>query len=271
MESTLPATAPIDLVMPQTAQLWMNILNWGLVAVVLLFALNYWRKQGSSIGIWFLLGGALCTLNEPIVDVLGKVWFPAIGSWVVIKAWGVSIPAHMVPVYMWYVGGQAFLCYCLYKRGISRRGIFGLYATFGIVNIFLEVPGLNTEVPMYSYYGNQPLVFMKFPLWWMFCNALMPMVMAGLVFHFDALLQGVRRVLVVPLAWMAAAATNALIAAPIWVALNAEGSTMVLTHLAAAASFGMGLMVCYGLSVTVAKDAPELLGNRVNARMPRHV
>lgn len=258
MQSTLPATAPIEMVMPETAQLWMNILNWGLVAVVLVFALQHWRKSGSSIGIWFLLGGAMCTFNEPIVDVLGKCWFPAIGSWVLIKAWGVSIPAHMVPVYMWYVGGQAFLCYRLYQNGISRRGVFGLYAAFGVINILLEVPGLNTEVPMYSYYGNQPLVFMKFPLWWMFCNALMPMMMAGLIFHFDALLQGLRRVLVVPLAWMAAAATNALVAAPIWVTLNLEGSTMLLTTAASMVSLGMGLMVCYGLAHTVARDSASV-------------
>jgi len=113
-------------------------------------------------------------------------------------------------------------------------------------------------VPMYSYFGNQPLLFMKFPLWWMFCNALMPMMMAGVVFHFDSLLQGVRRVLVVPIAWMAAAATNALVAAPIWVALNAEASTMELTLAASIVSLGMGLLVCYGLSITVATDAPKL-------------
>lgn len=262
MFDNLPATAPVDLVMQPGAQLWMNVLNWALVAVVLAFALSYWRKQGNSIGIWILLGGALCTFNEPIVDVLGKVWFPAIGTWVFIKAWGVTIPIHMVPVYMWYVGGQAFLCYRLYEKGISMRGVFGLYATFAVTNILLEVPGLNLDPPMYSYYGNQPLVFMKFPLWWMFCNALMPMMMAGIVFRCDSLLQGMRRILVVPLAWMTAAATNALIAAPIWVTLNLDGSTLTLTHIAAVVSFCLGLMVCYGLATVVAIDAPEVRNRR---------
>ena len=262
MQSTLPATAPIEMVMPEAAQLWMNIISWGMVAIVLVFALQHWRKSGSSIGVWFLLGGAMCAVNEPIVDVLGKCWFPAINSWVFIKAWGVSVPIHMVPVYMWYVGGQAFLCYRLYEKGITQRGVFGLYALFGFMNILLEVPGLNTQVPMYSYFGNQPLLFMKFPLWWMFCNALMPMMMAGVVFHFDSLLQGARRILVVPLAWMAAAATNALVAAPIWVALNAEASTMELTLGASVISLGMGLLVCYGLSLTVATDAPKVRNGR---------
>lgn len=259
MLSTLPATAPIDMVMPATAQVWMHILNWGLVAVVLLFALQYWRKQGSSIGIWFLLGGALTTLNEPIVDVLGKVWFPALGSWSVITAWGVSIPSYMVPVYAWYVGGQAFLSYRLFEKGITQRGVFGLYATYAVVNVFLETPGLNLPEPMYSYYGNHPLVIAKFPLWWTFTNALMPIMMGSVVFRLESLLQGVRRLLVVPLAWMTAAATNALVAAPIWVALNAEGGSLLLSHVAAAVSLCMGLLVCYGASLLVARDAPRVL------------
>src|SRR5579859_4627115 len=169
MSNPLPMTAPVEMVMPQAPQLWMNILNWGLVAVVLVVALNHWRKRGSAIGIWLVLGGALTTLNEPIVDVLGKCWFPAIGSQVLLKAWGVSIPIYMVPVYAWYVGGQAFLAYHLYEKGLSRRGLFGLYAAFAVVNMFLEIPGLNLPVPMYSYYGNQPLLLFRFPLWWIFC------------------------------------------------------------------------------------------------------
>lgn len=256
MQSTLPATAPVDMVMPQAAQVTMNYLNWGLVVVVLIFALQYWRSKGSPIGVLFLLGGALTTLNEPIVDVLGKCWFPAIDSWVLFKAWGVSIPAHMMPVYMWFVGGQAFVCYRIYSRGITMRGVFGLYAMFGVINILLEVPGLNTAQPMYSYFGNQPLVFMKFPLWWMFCNALMPMMMAGVVYSVRSVLTGARQLLVIPLAWMAAATANGAVAAPIWVALNAEASTMELTLVASIASLGMGLMVCYGLGMAVAKNSP---------------
>ena len=262
MISTLPATAPVEMVMPQVPQLWMFILNWALVLVVLGFALSYWRKRGSSIGIWLVLGGALTTLNEPIVDVLGKCWFPAIDSRVLFKAWGVSVPAYMVPVYAWYVGGQAFLSYRLFKGGITRNGVFKLYAVYAVVNLFLEIPGLNLPVPMYSYYGNQPLLLFHFPMWWIFCNALMPMMIAAVVFRGESLLQGARRVFIVPLTWMTAAATNGLIAAPVWVALNAESSSLVWTHLAAAVSFGMGLMVCYGLGAAVGSDARQVLSRR---------
>jgi hypothetical protein len=253
-------TAPVQMPMPQAAQLWMHILNWALVAVVLVLALNHWRKRGSAVGLWLVLGGALTTLNEPIVDVLGKCWFPAIGSQVLLKAWGVSIPSYMVAVYAWYVGGQAFLAYRLYETGISRRGLFRLYAAFAVVNLFLELPGLNLPMPMYSYYGNQPLLLFHFPLWWIFCNALMPMMIAGVAYAARQALRGARGALLVPLAWMTAGATNGLIAAPVWLALNVEGSSLGLTHAAAAVSFGMGLMVCYGLGLAVAADAAPARG-----------
>lgn len=255
MTSTLPATAPVDMVMPALAQTWMIYLNWIPVAIILFFALRHWQRSGSPIGVLFMLGGALTTLNEPVVDVLGKVWFPAIGSRALITAWGVSIPTYMLLVYAWYVGGQAFLAYRLYEKGISVKGVFRLYAALAVVNIALEMPGL--QVPMYSYYGNQPLVVFKFPLWWTFTNALMPMLLAGVAFRFAPLLQGIRALLVIPLCWMVAAATNGLIAAPVWLALN-SGASLEVAHLAALVSFCMGLMVCYGLSQTVASDASAI-------------
>lgn len=255
MIDTLPATAPVDMVMPPLAQQWMIYLNWIPVVIILVLALRHWKTRGSPIGVLFLLGGALTTLNEPVVDILGKCWFPALGSQVLFTAWGVSIPTYMVLVYAWYVGGQAFLAYRLYEKGITVKGVFGLYATLAAVNVVLEVPGL--QVPMYSYYGNQPLVVFGFPLWWTFCNALMPLMMAGIVFRLEPVLRGLRQLLVIPLTWMVAAATNGLVAAPVWLALNSGGG-LGLAHGAALLSLGMGIMVCYGVSLMVAIDAPLL-------------
>lgn len=204
------------------------------------------------MGFLFLLGGLLCTLNEPIVDALGKCWFPAVGSDVFIKAWGVSVPMFALPVYFWYMGGQAFLAYRLFERGVNTRGVFSLYVLGAVTNMCLEIPALQFD--LYTYYGNQPFVLAKFPMWWVFVNALMPMMMAAVIYRLEFLLIGVRRLLVIPLVWMLGAATNGLVGAPVWVALNSDASALV-THLAALCSLGMGLMTCYGISLLVAKDA----------------
>ncbi len=265
MFSTLPPTAPVEMAMPQQAQLWMNGISWALVAIMLVLALIYWRRAGTPIGIFFLAGGALTTLNEPIVDVLGKCWFPAIGAWVLIKAWNFTIPLHMLPIYAWYVGGQAFVAYRVFKNGISSRGVFGLYLLFAIINIALEVPGLNMPQPMYSYFGEQPFVIAKFPLWWTFVNALMPLTIAGLVYRLGDILNGWRMLLIIPLCWMTAAATNGAIAAPVWVAINLQSGSLAISTAAGFVSLGLGLMVCFGVSLLVSRDSAFIAPRTVHA------
>jgi hypothetical protein len=255
MISTLPLVAPVGMVMPAAAQFWMTTINWALVAVMAIVALKFWRNSGSPIGLLFLAGGALTSLDEPIVDVLGKCWFPAIGSESFLTAWGVTIPSYMPAVYAWYVGGQTLIAYLIFRRGIASRGVFVLYGAFAIVNIALEMPGLNLPRPMYTYFGNQPFVIAKFPLWWTFVNALMPLTVAGIAFRLTAVLTGWRQIVVVPLCWMIACATNGAIAAPVWVALNTNASTLALTSAAGVVSLGMGLLVCYGVSLLVAEDS----------------
>ncbi|HEX5784946.1 MAG TPA: hypothetical protein VFY35_09490 [Burkholderiaceae bacterium] len=250
---TLPLEAPIHMVAPPHSATLMLMANTVLVLLALWGVLRHWRQTGSAVGFWLLLGGTLCTLNEPIVDVVGKVWFPTFGNTPLLTAWGVSIPIYMLPVYCWYVGGQAFLSYRMCQQGLTLPGLYRRYATFAGVNVLLEVPPI--VLGMYSYYGHQPFVLLGFPVWWTFCNALMPMVMGGLVYRLEPLLHGWRQVLIVPLAWMVAAAVNGAVGAPTWLALNLTGTTPWLTHLAAVASLGLGLLTCYGLGLLVVARA----------------
>ena len=68
--------------------------------------------------------------------------------------------------------------------------------------------------------------------------------------------------------WMLGAAVNGLVGAPVWVALNTDVGLFV-THLAALMTLGLGVMVCYGVGLLVATDAPEL--SRALVRSPRGV
>ncbi|MGQ0698454.1 MAG: hypothetical protein ACT4PZ_09440 [Panacagrimonas sp.] len=246
---------PLDMVMPALPQMIFGFGNVIPICIVLFLAWRYLRKTGSPIGFLFLAAGGVATLNEPIVDILGLCWFPQYGTAPLFEAWGVKIPWWMLPVYIWYVGGQAFYTYQRFEQGITTRGVFKLYLTFAIVNGLLETPGLWLGV--YAYYGEQPFVFLKFPWWWAFCNALMPMVMAALVFALRPVLVGVRQLAIIPMGLMAVALTNGAVSAPTWLALNSPYGPVV-THLAALVSLGMGLMVAYGIALVVATDAERL-------------
>lgn len=248
---------PMDMVMPYWPQMIFGFGNVIPLCIALYFCVRYLRKTGSAYGFLFLIAGGVAVLNEAIVDILGLCWFPQHGTWPLYEAWGVKIPWWMLPVYVWYVGGQAFYTYQRFEQGITTAGLFKLYLTFAMVNAVLETPGLWLGV--YAYYGDQPFVFLKFPYWWTFCNALMPMTMATLVFAARDVLQGYRQLAIVPMGLMSAALTNGAIAPPVWIALNSDAGP-VLTHLAALLSLGLALLVAYGLSLMVATDAP-FLGN----------
>lgn len=256
------AVPPLDMVMPYEPQLIFGVGNIIPICIALYFCWRYLRRTGSSIGFFFLAAGGVAVLNEPIVDILGLCWFPQHGTYPLFEAWGVKIPWWLLPVYVWYVGGQAFYAYRRYEQGITTAGVFKLYLVFAIVNGLLETPGLWLGV--YAYYGEQPFQFLKFPWWWAFCNALMPMVMAALVFSLRGVLVGARRFAIIPMGLMAAALTNGAVSPPTWLALN-SGAGPLLTHLAALASLGLGLMLAYGIALLVATDTARL---RAGARPP---
>jgi hypothetical protein len=128
-----------------------------------------------------------------------------------------------------------------------------LYAFCAITDVIMEVPAI--QAGSYTYYGNQPFVFFKFPLWWAIPNSLMPMIMGGVMFKLEPMLQGAKRLLAIPMLWMIGPAANGLVAAPVWLALHLPGDNTGLSLAAGFISLGMGMLACYGLGLMVAKDS----------------
>jgi hypothetical protein len=231
--------------MPQVPQLIFIAANTLLSACAFLYAERYRRRTGSSVGFLLLLAGAATVLNEPVVDILGLCWFAKQGSIGLFTAWGITIPAFMLPVYCWYVGGQALFAYGTMQAGMTAGRLYQLYAIFALVNVALEVPALNMGI--YAYYGKQPFQLLGFPLWWPICNALMPIVMAALVRVLLPFLTGSRSLLIILLGPMAAGMTNGAIGIPVWVALNSAAPPWVV-YCAAIISLILGLTLAFLLT-----------------------
>ncbi len=240
------------MVMPSGPQIAFLIGNALICVLAAIAAELYRRRSGSTAGFLLLLAGAAAVLNEPVVDILGLCWFAANGAIPLFKAWGVTIPAFMLPVYCWYVGGQALFAYTAIERGVTTPRLFQLYGLFAVVNVLLEVPGLNLGI--YAYYGRQPFELLRFPLWWPICNALMPIVMAALAFRLMPHLRGFGCLAIVMLGPMAAGMTNGAIAIPVWVALNAD-APLWATWLAGLVSLCLGLTLAFLVTRIVAVDA----------------
>ena len=239
---------PIEMSMPQAAQWIFLAANTLVCACAFVYAERYRRRTGSPVGFLLLLAGAATVINEPVVDVLGLCWFAKQGSVGLFTAWGVTIPAFMLPVYCWYVGGQALFAYGAMQAGMTAGNLYRLYGVFALVNVALELPGLKMGI--YAYYGRQPFEVLGFPLWWPICNALMPIVMAALVHLLLPFLPGFRSLLIILLGPMAAGMTNGAIGIPVWVALNSAAPPWV-GLCAALISLLLGLTLAFLLTRVV--------------------
>jgi hypothetical protein len=227
-----------------------------MVVCAAMFGFAFWelRRGRGPIFLWCLIGGAIAVVWEPIVDVLGQCWLPSRGQhWIAFTLLNRHIPLMMPFVYSWFVGGQAYLFYLLFKRGIDRRRLFGLWGVVFLVNIALETPGIATGV--YTYYGHQPFDLWGFPLWWAFVNPLMPMIAATLIYKLEPFLNGaqlaVATIMIIP---CADGVANAFAAWPTIAALNTDVG-YVGTWTAACITFGLSVFTVWIISLLVARPS----------------
>jgi len=197
------------------------------------FAWRFWRKERSPVLALCMVGGAFAAFMEPIVDVLGQVWFPRDGQWRMFETWGRPLPWFLV-VYVWYVGGQAFIAYRRLDRGARSRDIWQLYGIFFLIDVILETPGLYMN--LYTYYGHQPLNFFRLPLWWPAVNAAMPIMAGLLIYLLLPYLRGWRVLALVAVIPAADGMANAAASWPTWSALN--------TRLPAVVVWSAGVVTC---------------------------
>ena len=223
------------------------------------FAIREALRGRGPIFLYCLIGGAIAVVWEPIVDVLGQCWLPSRGQhWEAFTLLGRHIPLMMPFVYSWFVGGQGYLFYRIFDRGLDRRQLLQLWGVVFLVNIALESPGIIADV--YTYYGKQPFDIWGFPLWWGFVNPLMPMIAGAMIYKLRPHLEqagGLALALaVVAIIPMADGIANAAAGWPVIAALN--------THVGYAGSWiggfvtlGLALFVVWIIGLVVARPVAE--------------
>jgi hypothetical protein len=234
---------PVEMVMPPI-NTFVALAN-----LVLLIAVTVWvalesRRSRSAIPVLILVGAALTSLQEPIYDIVGAVWYPEHATVAYIRAFNVSIPLWLIPGYAWYIGGLGNFMYKV-MRGSTRRPLWQYYFLFWVANFALEMPGLNLGI--YRYYGDQPFRVLGFPLWMAMTNGLMPLMIGAIFNGLRDILIGPRALLTLVLVPMIVGATQIAAGWPTWLALNANVG-VTGTTLAALISLGLALSIIYILS-----------------------
>jgi hypothetical protein len=210
----------------------------------------------------FLVGGVLGMFVEPILDYLGGVWWPTKGSWAAFTLLGVNIPVLVVLVYPWLLGGQGYLAYRAFTRGMNSRQLWNLVGLFALNDLLLETIGIKL-LGVYAYFGTQPFNFWGLPLWYVPCNAIGPVVAGALTYVLRRRLTGIRCLAAAPLFPMSFLGVYAAIGFPVWISLNSNWP-MWAAALAALGTFGLGyLLVTVVAEITGTGQSPERDTERV--------
>jgi hypothetical protein len=267
--ATIPQP-PVDAVMPKTAEMIFNVFIFIPLGIALALALRKLLKGQGPLLLYCILGGALAASFEPIVDVLGLAFMKqhgALGTFTILDR---TMPLYICFVYPWYVGGLGYFAYKLFKRGVTMRDMFLLWACDFLVDVVLESPGILAGT--YLYYGHQPFNFWGLPLWWGFVNPVMPMVAGALIFHIRPHLNTAWKLpAVIACIPMADGIANGATAWPMWASLNQANVSYVWTYLASFVTLGLALFSVWiiGLSVVgrgeVAHPESETLWQKLKA------
>ncbi|MCX2930018.1 hypothetical protein ORI20_07025 [Mycobacterium sp. CVI_P3] len=225
------------------------------VVVMVFFAIKHLIVGKGPLLTFCLIGGGIACLFEPIVDTLGLCYIRQGAVTTTFSSMGRDFPLFINFVYIWYVGGLAYLAYRIYSTGVTRKQMFQLYLIDVVINIFLESPGVLMGA--YEYYGPQPLNFWGLPLWWVCVNPLMPMTAGALIYRMRPHLPGWRLALVIAFIPMSDGIANGAAAWPVWTALNLDASLWV-THFAWLVTLGLALTYVWVLSFVVARPDDEV-------------
>jgi hypothetical protein len=156
---------PIEAVVPQPVTDIATALSALLVVVGLIWGLLIWRREGDRMPLLLGVGGAIASLLEPLYDITGAIWHPAIGQWTAFTLCGRSMPMLIPLAYCWNVGfGSACLYRWIAQGRIDRESFWKWLALAFALNFVFEFPG--TTLGVYLYYGRQalPLTSGLYPL-----------------------------------------------------------------------------------------------------------
>ncbi len=218
-------------------------------AAAIAIALRQLARRRDPVPLLFLAGAAICTLLEPLDDVLGACWYPAVGQTRLFELMGRPIPFFVLPGYVMFMGGCSLTAYLvLQTRGVGV--LLRVLPLFAALEMFFEYLAVHSGT--YVYYGTQPLRLLGFPLWWVPLNCTVPVAAAVIWTLLRPWLTGWRVLTVVALLPMLNAGVYAALAWPVWLTLNSAAPTAVLQG-AGIATFGLAVLAL-GLMTSAVRE-----------------
>lgn len=238
-------------VMPSGAETLFTFVTGVPMVIVLAIAVGMLMRRRDPLLLVCFIGGGFAAFFEPVADLLSCLYFPGAGQHTAYETFGRPIPWALVFAYPWYVGGQGYVTYRLFARGIQARQVFLLWGVFALSDVLVETPGVLSG--FHTYYGHQPFDPWGFPLWQAAVQSVMPMAAGALVYALRPRLgSGWKLLAVIPLIPMADGMVNAGLALPVWTTLGSDLS-LAANYAGGTLAIGMSAVGVWVLSVLVGR------------------
>ncbi|MBI3216231.1 MAG: hypothetical protein HYZ38_20635 [Mycobacterium sp.] len=230
---------PVDMLAGSTAGWFFTILVGIPAAACYIWAIWWGLRRRDPLPLLCMLIGFASSFIEPIVDVLGHVWWPVDLPLELFTLYDRHIYLFVGLGYSFFPGLATWLVYRYFLTKPTKRDMLAKFIPFAVVTTLFEIPGLLAGV--YVYYGDQPFEVFGYPLWWPVINNVAPLLGGGLMLLAAPLLTGWRRMalaLAVPIgyggaygavAWPTFAALN--LPVPAWVQWSAAVITIAMCTL----------------------------------------
>jgi hypothetical protein len=228
---------PWDITTPATPQKIITIALAVVVAGFVITALVSWYRTKQPTFLLLLVGGYICSFNEPLIDFLCHCFFPADG-WIGHTVFNRSIPVWVILAYVVFYGGLTYVLAAAFKSGVTRRTLWISIGIWGALNLAMEIPLLQSN--LYVYYGDQPFMVGGFPLSQLVFNAFGSLLGAVAITRLSWFFTGARRLLLLAVPFVTFMSSWA-VGMPLFLILGTDASHG-LRMLAAAVSASLGLL-----------------------------
>ena len=228
---------PWDITTPAIPQAIITGVLAVTVAGFVVAALVSWYRTKQPTFLLLLVGGYVCSFDEPLIDFLCHCFFPADG-WIGHTVFHRSIPIWVILAYVVFYGGLTYVLSVAFARGVTRRALWISIGIWGALNLAMEIPLLESN--LYVYYGDQPFVVGGFPLSQLVFNAFGSLLGAVVVTRLSWLFAGARQLLLLVVPFVTFMSSWAA-GMPLFLVLGTD-ATHGVRMVAAAVSMSLGLL-----------------------------
>ena len=244
--------------MPATAQDVFLVLMSVLALAAITFSLREARRRSDLVPLFLLAGAAIAIFYEPLGDVLVLAFYPARHQTGWISMFGHKVPLFIEILYFWYFCPFVLLFLRVAPRGFSARGWWSLWGGAYLFASAFEVLGLHLKT--WLYYGPQPLVVLKLPLWIPFTYVSFLFAISAGVYAIANHLERRQHWLIVPAVPLLLAASHAATSFPGASALYSTSNRTAIT-LACVGSVAAALLLAYALRLPFRRAQASVAGN----------